>query len=106
MEKKTVKEEDFYEEKKNPVKEKIVKILNVLLLVVVIAWAGLVLFEYFNVRGKNEPKFCFWKQETKVYDDGNVESCIGLGYKVITYNRTSYRALEFGPFWISERTPE
>ncbi len=105
MDKKTVEEDDFYDDKKTLIKDRVVRVLNVLLLLLVIAWAGIVLFDYFNVRGKNQPKFCFWKQETKVYEDGNVESCIGLGYKVITYNRTSYKALEFGPFWITERIP-
>ena len=58
--------------------------------------------DYIMVRSEKEPLFCLSK-ETHKFDDGTVNECTGLGYKVYTYNRTSIKATEFGPFFISMR---
>ena len=49
--------------------------------------------------------FCIKKGTTK-YDDGEVKWCLGAGYKIYDYNRTSFKAIEFGPFWSKDRSNE
>ena len=65
----------------------------------------IVFSDYIKVHNEEEPKFC-WNEKTTTYDDGIVVQCSGLGYKVINYKRASFRAIEFGPFWIKDRTAE
>ena len=48
-----------------------------------------ILFDYFAVLKRVEPLFCI-TEHTKKYDDGEVKTWIGLGYKIIKYNRESY----------------
>ena len=43
------------------------------------------------------------KEETIPYDDGRVYVNYGLGYKSITYNRTSITGKEFGHIFIRVR---
>ena len=87
--------------------KKIVKIIiNIILWGVLIGWAGICVYDFINVQSNGkEPKFCI-KNETIKYSDGTVKICTGLGYKVINYQRASYKAIEFGPFWISDRTSD
>jgi hypothetical protein len=82
------------------------KIINIVLWIVLFAWMAIVLVDFIEVRNENEPKFCFFNKKTITYDDGNVTECLGLGYKVIKYNRETLKAIEFGPFWLAERTPD
>lgn len=111
----TVTEEPKKEEKvEKPKKEReegktkkiISRVLNVLLWIVLLAWMALVVTDYIHVHNEEEPKFCWFNEKTTNYNDGTVTECTGLGYKVIKYNRTSFKALEFGPFWIEDRTAE
>ena len=67
---------------------------------------ALVLVDYFKVRNEQEPIFCWFNNHTTTYENGTVKECTGLGYKVINYNREDYKAIEFGPFWIKDRTAE
>lgn len=113
-------EEDFFDEKpkkKNTTKEKEVvyvkeeksilsKVVNIILWVILLAWMVLVLVDYFKVRDEKDPIFCWWNKQTYQYENGTVEECTGLGYKVIKYNREDFKAIEFGPFWITDRTAE
>jgi hypothetical protein len=104
-----VKEETLNKEKKkkdNGEKSLFSRIMNIVLWVILFAWMAIVLVDFIEVRKENDPKFCFINNHTITYDDGSVEECYGLGYKVIKYNRESLKAIEFGPFWISEKTPE
>ena len=48
-----------------------------------------ILFDYFATVKKVEPLFCF-KEEIEKFDDGEVITYTGLGYKIIKYNRNSY----------------
>lgn len=82
------------------------RILNILLWIVLFAWMALVIVDFINVQNEKQPQFCWFNEKTTSYNDGSVTECTGLGYKVINYNRTSFKAIEFGPFWISDRTAE
>ena len=56
--------------------------------------------DFINVNNEKEPVFCI-KNKVHEYDDGQTTECIGLGYKVYSYNRTSTgTGHEFGPFFI------
>jgi hypothetical protein len=93
-------------EKNNGEKSLFSKIVNIALWIILFAWMAIVLFDFIQVRNENEPKFCVFDKKTITYEDGNVEECLGIGYKVIKYNRETLNAIEFGPFWISDRTSE
>ena len=81
------------------------KIMNVILWIVLLVWMAICLVDFYNTHQEKEPMFCLKKEVTK-YDDGQVRSCLGLGYKVFHYERSSFRAIEFGPFWSKDRTAE
>ena len=79
------------------------KIIKILLVVLLIGWVSLVLTDYIRNSNGKDPIFCL-KRTTKKYSDGKVYICTGLGYKSIRYDRKSIDAIEFGPFFINERT--
>ena len=79
-------------------------VIKVVLLAIIIIWIIIFFIDYFRARQSKTPLFCI-SEETKEYDDGTVYSCTGLGYKMYKYNRSSVDAtVEFGPFFIKERT--
>jgi len=80
----------------------LVILFKILLVMVVVVWMGLILVEYFRYQD-NEPMLVVLKEETKAYEDGNVYISWGLGYKTITYERTSIYGKEFGHIFISVR---
>jgi hypothetical protein len=85
-------------------KKLIFRILNILLWIILIIWAVMVVTDYININKEKDPKFCWFNEKTTEYEDGTVTECSGIGYKVIKYNRTSFKAIEFGPFWIKDRS--
>ena len=106
-------EEDFYDEKKKTKKEVVYvekkpgiisRIINIIFWLILLAWMAIVLVDYFKVRDEKEPIFCWFNEQTHEYENGTVKECTGLGYKVINYNREDFKAIEFGPFWIKDRT--
>lgn len=79
-------------------------IIKILILAVVVVWIICFFIDYFRARQSKDLLFCV-KEVTKEYDDGTVYSCTGFGYKMYRYNRSSVATdLEFGPFFIKERT--
>lgn len=82
------------------------RIINIALWIVLFVWMALVLTDYIQVRNEEEPKFCWFNEKTTEYSDGTVTECTGLGYKVINYKRSNFKAIEFGPFWLKDRTAE
>ena len=77
-------------------------IFKVLLIAVVVVWITLILFEYFRYQN-NEPLLAVLKQDVIDYEDGHVYVYWGLGYKAITYERTSIYGKEFGHIFIKVR---
>lgn len=82
--------------------KKIKNTISTVLWVLIIIWMCTCLYDFFNVKSERDPKFCINKG-TNTYEDGNVNWCLGVGYKVYQYNRKSINAIEFGPFWSKER---
>ena len=77
-------------------------IFKVLLVTVVVVWIGLIITEYFRYKA-NDPMLVVLKEEVFSYDDGHVYVNWGLGYKTITYERTSIYGKEFGHIFINVR---
>ena len=77
------------------------KIISLIFTILIVGWIAIIMYDAMNST-KGEPKFCISK-ETKNYEDGTVEVCNGLGYKVYIYAREKYHGIEFGPFWIQEK---
>ncbi len=102
------KKEIIVEEKpKNLKKEKspFRIVLSIALWVILIIWMVVCLFDFINVQNGKEATFCI-KETVNKYNDGQVKICTGLGYKVIKYERSSYKAIEFGPFWSDDVTKD
>ncbi len=81
------------------------KVLNVafwvLFAILLLIWVT----DFLRVRADNDPIFC-WGDKVHTFDDGDVEECTGLGYKVFKYNRDSLgQGSEFGPFFIKMQEP-
>lgn|SRR5574344_18220 len=81
------------------------KVMNVVLWIILIAWMAVCLIDFYNVHKEKEPMFCI-KTGTTTYSDGTVKWCLGAGYKIYNYNRASFKAIEFGPFWSKDRSAE
>lgn len=79
------------------------KVISVIFMVIFICWLSLIVYESYMVTRGEQPKFCIKTEEHK-YDDGVTTECLGLGYKVYMYDRSSIEVqVEFGPFWINEK---
>lgn len=99
MEKKEKITENKNTEKNNIFK----KIFDVVFWIVIIGLAIIWVTDFINVKNDKDPVFCI-SQKTHTFDDGTVEECIGLGYKVYNYNRDSFsKGRQFGPFFIGMR---
>lgn len=83
-------------------KKQVMTVLKVIVLILLVLWIFVVVFDYFKAKNNQNPVFCL-ARETHVYSDGKTTECLGLGYKIYQYNR-SFNAVEFGPFFIKERT--
>ena len=81
------------------------RVMNVILWIILIVWMVVCLVDFYKVQQKGDPIFCIKKGVTK-YSDGDVKWCLGPGYKVYQYNRKSFQAIEFGPFWSKDRSAE
>ncbi|MEG1143315.1 MAG: hypothetical protein RSD96_01905 [Bacilli bacterium] len=61
------------------------------------------LTDFIKTSKNEEPLFCI-KNNNYKYDDGNIYECIGAGYKVVKYARTSKsQGREFIPLFIKTR---
>ena len=97
--KKIETEEEFLDLKKGISKEeKLKKVLNISLWTILFIWIASCLTDFILVKTDNKPIFCTFSK-VKSYEDGDVSSCIGLGYKVYDYKRESISGLEFAPLW-------
>ena len=81
------------------------KFLSILFWLLVIALMCLWTYEFYRIRNGKEPQFCI-KKDTHVYIDGTTDVCIGLGYKVYSYDRYNIYGTEFVSIFAKERTLE
>lgn len=77
------------------IKKTISAIITILLLALAVIW----IWEYVEVQKGFKPKFCL-KENEYTYDDGKTYECVGPGYNVYRYERTSINAIQFVPFFV------
>ena len=77
-------------------------IFKVFLIILFGMWIALIITEYTRYQ-HNEPMLLVLNEETLTYPDGHVYVYWGLGYKSITYERTSLYGKEFGHIFINVR---
>lgn len=75
----------------------------------IVFWVGITvllaiwLTDFFLIQNDKKPKFCV-KNEVLTYDDGTVDVCWGLGYKIYNYHRSSINiSTQFSPFFIGPK---
>ncbi len=91
------------EEKK---KKSVVKIIiNIVIWVILFAWLIICVIDFNKTHKRQKPIFTF-KSETVKYEDGEVDSYLGLGYRVFHYKRKCFDGVEFGPFWFKDKSIE
>ena len=82
------------------------KILSFILMIVIIILSFIFIKDYVNVAKEKDPQFCL-KEVVHEYEDGTVKECIGLGYKVYKYNRSSMpKGYHLGHFFIKMLEPK
>jgi len=98
VEVKEVEEQDelFYAPKENKNRK---KILNIIFWVVICLMFFVWIFDFIKIKNHDEPFFCIY-EKTHEFDDGSVKECLGLGYKVYTYERESLEGMKYGPFFM------
>lgn len=98
--------DDFMKEEEVSIKRVALKIWDVvfwvLFVLLICAWV----VDFFRVKFEKDPLFCISKEVVE-FEDGTVDKCTGLGYKVYTYNRTSLdKGIEFGSFFAKMKEPD
>lgn len=79
------------------------KIFDLVFWIVIVGLIIVWIIDFINVKNDKDPMFCISKKIHK-YDDGLVKECIGMGYKVYTYDRSSLsKGRQFGLFFIDMR---
>ena len=92
------------------------KILNVTFWVLFVILLAIWIIDFVKLKNEKEPIFCI-KKEVHKYDDGTVDElgrptgnklevdeCLGLGYRIFNYNRSSLpKGRDFAPFFIKMR---
>jgi hypothetical protein len=94
-----MKKEEHFEEGKEK-KSTLKKIWDIFFwtafIIIFVIWVT----DFVRVTKEEKPIFCF-KTNEYTYDDGTTEECVGLGYKVYSYNRSSLSIKkQFTPFFI------
>lgn len=90
-------DEQFYEPKKRNVGK---LIFDVVFWVVIVSLLFVWIFDFLKVKNEEKPVFCI-QEKTHEFDDGTVEECVGLGYRVYMYDRDSIDVkVQFSPFFI------
>lgn len=74
------------------------KIFDVVFWVCISVLLCIWLIDFIRIKNDSKPMFCL-ANKTHEFDDGVVEECKGLGYKIYTYNRDSLEGVQFGPFF-------
>ena len=90
-------------EKKEKKKSLFSRIMNVVLWIILFAWIAVCVVDFYRTQKGNKPLFTFTHDVIK-YEDGKVDSYLGLGYKVYKYERKCFNGYEFGPFWSKDKS--
>jgi hypothetical protein len=63
----------------------------------------LIFIDYLRYKNNDKPLFCFNKEYQ--YKDGYTTVCLGIFYKIVSYNRVSIIDNEFIPIWSKIKNP-
>ena len=80
------------------------KMIELVILLVCIAWGILFIFNYLRYNDGKPPIMAL--HFNRKYDDGFVDEYISLGYVYRSYNRNSITREEFVPFWVMLENPQ
>lgn len=86
-------------------KKVIFTIIKIVILIVIVAWMGLFVTDYFRAQNGEKPLVCL-NERTVVSDGTKVEagatyySCTSFGYKYYTYTKSGESKTGFGPAFI------
>ena len=76
------------------------RIFDLVFWVIIIVLAFVWLTDFIRIQNNKKPKFCL-TEKTHKFDDGTVDECVGLGYKIYDYHRESLKdAHQFSPFFV------
>ena len=81
------------------------KVLGIILWTAVFVWIAICLIDFYKTRKREEPIFTI-KHDVIKYKDGEVDSYLGLGYRIYNYRRKCFDGIEYGPFWTKDRSIE
>lgn len=96
----TNKKVEVIEVKKETEKKKSVPriIFDIVFWVCISVLAVIWITDFVRIQKDKEPIFCL-SEKTHEFTDGEVNECVGLGYKIFDYKRESITAHQFGPFF-------
>ena len=75
------------------------RFLKFFIIFMIVAWMGMVVYDFYRTKNNNEPLFCI-SNEVEERVDGKIYICNGIGYKYYNYVMESYNLKKFEPFWI------
>lgn len=79
------------------------KILNVAFWVIFSVVFVIWVIDFVQTQRDKDPIFCL-KKITHQYDDGTVDECVGLGYRIYNYNRSTLPSgVDFAPIFVKMR---
>ncbi len=79
------------------------KVLNVAFWVIFCVVLAIWIVDFVQTQRSKDPIFCL-KKVTHQYDDGTVDECTGLGYRIFKYNRKSLpTGVDFAPIFVKQR---
>ncbi len=79
--------------------KKILKILCILLVIIVVLGIMFFIIDYNRVKNNETPIFCI---NTSTYRDGGSKEYLGLGYKVIDFNKLDgYDEMKIGTWFMN-----
>lgn len=76
------------------------KVWNIVFWTLFVCIFAIWIIDFVQVKREKEPIFCI-SEKVHEYEDGTTKECVGLGYKVYTYNRKSLNIKsQFSPFFV------
>lgn len=76
------------------------KVWNIVFWTLFVCIFAIWIIDFVQVKREKEPIFCI-SEKVHEYEDGTTNECVGLGYKVYTYNRKSLNIKsQFSPFFV------
>lgn len=99
-EKATEKKEEETFENGSKTSRIVKKVWNIVFWTLFVCLFAVWIIDFIQVKREEEPIFCI-SEKIHEYEDGTTKECVGLGYKVYTYDRKSLNIKsQFSPFFV------